>query len=384
VVAAVTKLGNVLLLDRDSGKPVFDQRLRRAPTSTLPGELTAPYQPDLQQPAPFTKQEFGAVDVTDMSASARQYVEHKLRDARQGWFQPPVLGGTVALFGMQGGAEWPGAAVDPRSATLYLPSNQIPWLIRANLQDVKSSVEAAARVPGNDLYQSRCASCHKSERQGRWEGEREGDTYYPSLTGITFLRTRAQLESVSEFERAHRGSGLARQPGAAELQQLHAYFAALDAVTDKNRSFIVDAYWQLLLDDQGNPGSKPPWGHLTAIDLNTGRQRWQVPFGAYEHLLRDGKPVQGQRNTGGVIATASGLLFATGTVDDKIRAYAADSGVELWAHALPAAGSTPPMTYLHQGVQYLVVVATGGAHVGFSGRSDQIIAFKLPAVQPKP
>ena len=124
VVATVTKLGNVLLLDRDFGKPVFDYRLRRAPVSTIPGERTSPYQPALEWPEPFAKTSFEQADVTDLSETARQTVEHKIRGASFGFFAPPVVGGKVVTFGIHGGAEWPGAAVDPAKGILYVPSNQ--------------------------------------------------------------------------------------------------------------------------------------------------------------------------------------------------------------------------------------------------------------------
>jgi quinoprotein glucose dehydrogenase len=338
-VVALTKLGNTLVLDRDSGRPLFDYRLQRVPTSSVPNERTAAYQPAVELPAPFTQQEFRPQDVTDLSEAAHAYVQHKLRDARFGLFQPPVLGGTVVAFGLQGGAEWPGAAVDPRSATLYLPSNQIPWLLRLELQEAGDSRARAASLPAHGLYQSRCASCHGASRSGRWQGEREGDLYQPSLVGITLLRTRSRLASLAEFQRAHRYSGVTPAPTVEELQQLYGYFSTLDAEADQARRLMPNPYWQLLLDPDGNPGSKPPWGHVTAIDLNTGQQRWQIPFGAYDQLRRHGQPVQGQRNTGGLIATASGLLFATGTVDDRVRAYAAADGRELWSYKLPAAAA---------------------------------------------
>ena len=130
---------------------------------------------------------------------------------------------------------------------------------------------------------------------------------------------------------------------------------------------------------RATPGSKPPWGLLSAIDLNTGKKIWQIPFGEYEKLQRAGTAVKGQLNFGGVIATAGGLVFATGTVDDKIRAFDSATGQELWSFRLPAAGSAPPLTYLLDGTQYVVVVASGGFFHGFSGRSDKVIAFKLPA-----
>ncbi len=378
VVATVTKVGNTLLLDRDSGRPIFDYRMRRAPASTIPGERSAAYQPAPLLPEPFSKLVFEADDISDLSASARQTVLRKTQGAKMGFFEPPVLGGKIVAYGLQGGAEWPGAAADPRSGVLFVPSNQLPWLVRARYQNNAVTAEAAAKVPGDALYQAACAGCHQPLGEGQYETEREGDAHYPALQGITALRDRATLTAPAEFDRQHAAVKLPRAVGPADLQTLYGYFRTLDESGDRQRAFSLAGFWQLLLDDQGRPGSKPPWGHLTAIDLNTGKQAWQVPFGRYDQLRRQGQPVQGQRNHGGVIATASGLLFATGTLDNRIRAYDARNGHELWSYKLPAAGSTPPSTYLLDGVQYLVVVAGGGQHVEFSGRSDQIIAFRLP------
>jgi quinoprotein glucose dehydrogenase len=104
-----------------------------------------------------------------------------------------------------------------------------------------------------------------------------------------------------------------------------------------------------------------------------------VPFGELKGGRSDGSSVRGLQNMGGVVATAGGLLFATGTTDNRVRAYAASDGKELWSYQLPAAGSTFPTVYSVNGTQYVVVVATGGAFKGFSGRADRIIAFKLPS-----
>ena len=378
VVAAVTKIGNTLLLDRDSGKPIFDYRLKRAPVSSIPGERTAPYQPALELPEPFSKLVFEESDITSLSDAARQAVLRKVRGAKTGFFEPPVLGGKIVAYGLQGGGEWPGAAVNPQNGILYVPSNQLPWFVRVHYLDTKSTKESVARVPGNDLYQAECAGCHKPTGEGFYETERQGDIHYPVLNGITVVREKKWLTSKQEFDLQHQAVKLKRDISQTDLQTLYAYFLALDQAADRDRAFTITGFWQVLLDDQGRPGSKPPWGHLTAIDLNTGRRVWQVPFGAYENLMSEGKPVTGQRNHGGVIATAGGLLFATGTHDNRIRAYDAANGRELWSHKLPAAGSAPPSTYSIDGRQYVVVVATGGQHVEFSGRSDQIIAFRLP------
>ena len=77
-VAQVTKLGNTLLLDRLTGKPIFPVRMRRAPASRLPGEWTAPYQPAIELPEPFARQLFTRNDVTTRSEEARTFIEQRL------------------------------------------------------------------------------------------------------------------------------------------------------------------------------------------------------------------------------------------------------------------------------------------------------------------
>ena len=114
-----------------------------------------------------------------------------------------------------------------------------------------------------------------------------------------------------------------------------------------------------LLDKEGYPGSKPPWGSLTAIDLNYGKIVWQVPFGEYEELTKKGIPITGTENYGGATATAGNLIFATGTVDKKIRAFDSSNGKEVWSYQLKYAGSGPPSTFLVNGKQYVVVASTG-------------------------
>ena len=65
-------------------------------------------------------------------------------------------------------------------------------------------------------------------------------------------------------------------------------------ITNSSPTLIVR-----LFDENGYPGSKPPWGNLTAIDLNSGKIKWQVPFGEYESLTKLGIPLTGTENFGG-------------------------------------------------------------------------------------
>jgi quinoprotein glucose dehydrogenase len=126
---------------------------------------------------------------------------------------------------------------------------------------------------------------------------------------------------------------------------------------------------QLLLSPVGTPCNAPPWGTLTAIDTNTGRQKWQVPLGEF-----GGFP--GSPNLGGPISTATGLTFIGATFDGYFRAFETDTGRELWKSKLPASARSTPMTYVHQGKQY-VVISAGGHDPKISPLSDKVVAFAL-------
>tara|TARA_Y100000590_G_scaffold469782_1_gene659699 strand:- start:465 stop:2435 length:1971 start_codon:yes stop_codon:yes gene_type:complete len=139
---------------------------------------------------------------------------------------------------------------------------------------------------------------------------------------------------------------------------------------------------EILLDQNGYPGSKPPWGTITAIDLNNGKTIWQVPFGEYKDLTKKNIPITGQTNMGGVTGTAGNLLFATGTLDKKIRAFNLKNGDELWSYELPFTGSSPPTIYEYNGEQYVLVTSTGSISLfsWYSGQTslgNKIYAFKI-------
>jgi quinoprotein glucose dehydrogenase len=115
---------------------------------------------------------------------------------------------------------------------------------------------------------------------------------------------------------------------------------------------------------------------LTAIDLNTGEQKWQVPLGEYEELTRKGIPPTGTDNYGGPVVTASGLIFIAASRDKKLRAFDKANGKTLWQAVLPAAGYASPSSYSIKGKQYIVIACGGGKLKSKSG--DQYVAFSLP------
>jgi quinoprotein glucose dehydrogenase len=126
------------------------------------------------------------------------------------------------------------------------------------------------------------------------------------------------------------------------------------------------------------PCQEPPFGELVAVNVNTGDIAWKVPLGTIDALEAKGVHNTGALNLGGSIATASGLVFIAATNDNRIRAFDAKSGKELWAGAIDADGQATPITYLgRDGRQYIAIMAGGGSYWGAPG-GDALIAFALP------
>ena len=283
VVVTPTKYGNTLVLDRLTGKSIFDYFEIKAPLSNIPGEKTSFYQKEFNLPESFSNKYFKENDVTNLSEKSAKYIKNQIKNATFGFFVPHSTDRKNIIY--RGGAQWMGASIDNTTSIMYLTSNDIPATIK-----LKKS---------------------KSE------------SYY-------------------------------------------------------NYSFN----YEILVDEDGYPGSKPPWGRLTAINLSTGKRIWQIPFGEYKELTKLGIPKTGTYNFGGVTGTAGGLLFATGSLDKKIIAVDSSNGNELWSYELPFSGSNPPTIFEHLGEQYIIVVATGSATLNntypkISKLGNKVYAFKL-------
>ena len=127
-----------------------------------------------------------------------------------------------------------------------------------------------------------------------------------------------------------------------------------------------------LLGPSGLPCNAPPWGTVVAVDLFAGDKRWDVPLGTWVPGM-----ATGTLNLGGPIVTAGGLVFTAAAMDDRLRAFDAETGKELWSFALPAGGQATPMTYSIAGKQYLVIAAGGHGKIG-TKLGDYVLAFTLP------
>jgi quinoprotein glucose dehydrogenase len=166
-------------------------------------------------------------------------------------------------------------------------------------------------------------------------------------------------------------------------------------------------YRNVLFSPTGLPCSPQPWGQMAAVDMNTGKIRWQVPLGSMRDVTTNcalchgsgaapgsapaAPPPQaaadapklsdasGSLSLGGPIVTAGGLVFIGATLDAHIRAFDVDTGQELWRADLPASAHATPMTYrLPGGKQYLVIAAGGHPKVREEKQSDSLVAFALP------
>jgi quinoprotein glucose dehydrogenase len=122
----------------------------------------------------------------------------------------------------------------------------------------------------------------------------------------------------------------------------------------------------------------PPFGALTAVDVNAGMVKWQVPLGWMpEYASLAAGRSWGSVNLGGALLTESGLVFIAGTLDEHLRAIDIETGKELWNAPLPAGAHALPMTYMAAGRQY-VVIAAGGHDRLHTTMGDYVVAFALP------
>ncbi len=375
VVAVTTKNGDTLLLDRVTGKPIFPFRMRRAPTSDLPGEVTAPYQPDLERPERFAKMEFTAADLTDRTPEAAEFAANRFKSVTTGFFRPASLGHPNLYFGMDGGAEWSGSCIDPDTGRLYVSANHVGWIISIFRDDDPPDDPLAPKSAGRKVYETLCLPCHGADRLGLGVA--------PPLRGLRFRLSDDKI--IQQVRQGKNGMPAFPETSLSEsnLQSLVDYLLLRDrpappAPARSERPRYNFTGYPRFLDNEGYPANKPPWGTLNCLDLNTGKLVWSVPLGEYPELAKQGFAKTGTENYGGAIATAGGLLFCSGTRDSKIRAFDKDTGAELWSGKLPWVGIAPPSTYEVHGRQYVVITATGNKLGKQEEYGDAYVAFALP------
>jgi len=367
-VAQATKHGYIFLFDRVSGQPLFPIEEHRFPASTVPGEVASPTQPLPTLPAPYARQQVTEDLLTNRTLEAHQWALEKFRTFRNGGqFVPLAVGQETVVFpGFDGGAEWGGQAFDAETGLWFVNANDMVW--------TGGLAPNPPPANGRDLYSAHCAACHGADLSGN-----HGQA--PALAGIGERRNTEQVADV-----VRKGSG--RMPGFPNLppptlRTLVRFVMTGDAEATQAAPSIFDMKYRFtgyhrFVDPEGYPAVAPPWGTLSAINLNTGAYAWKIPLGEYPELVAKGLKNTGSENYGGPIVTAGGLVFIAATnIDHKFRAFDKNTGKLLWETVMPSSGNSTPATYEVNGKQYVVVAAAGGKSPA-GGTAAVYVAYALP------
>lgn len=377
VVISLTKTGNTLILDRITGKPIFDVGYKKAPTSNLIGDFAHPFQIFLDTPERFSKIEYGHEDYDKLPKIKINEIKKKLRDARFGWFETPSFDYDLITFGLHGGAQWMGASLDPYNQFLYIPVNSVPWKLRpyAQSREIKTFFNGELKEY-HKLYLNRCSSCHGTKRNGKKVKYKEKQVeYIPNLVGYyTIPGIENKLNNLELLNDKHKNLMIKQD----EIEMLKKLFENWDKkINDKNEIKIEGngMAWTQFLTEDDLPASNPPWGYIAKLNLETGKIEWKAAHGDLK-INGQNKKI-GTINFGGTALNGSDILFFTGTEDSKAYALDAKSGKELWSYQMSSAGSTAPTIFNHNGKQFVTFLATGGGYHNYKKKSSTIYTFGI-------
>ena len=383
-IVQTTKMGIIYVLDRETGEPLFP--IEERPVSTkgkVLGEELSPTQPFPLLPKPFVRHNLTRDDLNNVLGDSVNQSLKKRFDALnyEGIYTPPSENGTIVFPGYDGGGEWGGPAVDPETNILYVNASEMAWVLKLVKRKAKKQKETTNGQAGKGIYTKYCMGCHGANRMGA------GD--YPSIIGVE------DKYDVNQFNELI-STGRRMMPGFPQITgeeklALASYILNLESEqesTYKQKSkedkpeeseikpqYGFNGYKKFLTED-GYPAISPPWGTLSAINLNSGQLVWKIPFGEFDALKEKGIPTTGRENYGGPVVTAGGLIFIAATADSKFRAINKRNGDILFETDLPSSGIATPSVYEVNGIQY-VVIACGGSKWGGKS-SDQYVAFSLP------
>ncbi len=337
-VAQPTKQSMLYVFDRVTGEPVWPIEERPVPKGDVPGEWYSPTQPFPTKPPAYDRNGVSIDDLIDFTPQMREEALRLVQKYKLGpVFSPPILSkadGPLALLTLGtnlGGTNWAGGSYDPENHLLFVSS---------------------------------CSSC------------------------LIPMGLVAAPKDVSDMGYL---AGTAGQPPVARKAGTGAGEGA-DALTAKAHGasgIPAGRSPRIPLTVEGLPLIKPPYGRLTAIDLDRGEIKWQIPFGPTPDAVHYSSALKGIQipPTGegglsvGTLVTKTLLIIGDGAVGvspsgshgARLHAYDKVSGKEVGAVSLPAPQSGSPMTYMLGGKQYIVVAVSGGAYSG------EYLAFTLPS-----
>ncbi len=369
VAIQFTKMGLTFILDRETGLPIFPVNEAPVGITTIEDEASWPTQPIPSTPKPLVRTHFTEDEITNISPEAHDYVQDIFKTYDSGpLYTPASEKGVITTPGHQGGVEWGGGAFNPNTNLIFVNANEAPTINRLVKYHDFQSDEVSPASKGFILYQKNCSSCHGSDRMGLAPG-------VASLVNTTLARE----EIIELLDRGRGNMPSFNFLTLEERNNLAAFLESDEGEFDNRTSSGIVRYASdapFLVDQEGYPGIKPPWGTLNALNVATGALVWKIPFGEYPELVKRGLKNTGSKNFGGPIATAGGLIFIAATPDEKIRAFDQSNGQLVWEHTLPAAGYATPSTYMIDAKQYVVIVCGGGGKIN-SRYGDAVVAFAL-------
>jgi len=334
-LALPTKSAFLFVLNRETGEPIWPIEELPVPQSESPYEQTSATQPFPSWPLPFDRQGFSADVLNDLTPALRAEAEQLMAQYIIGpLYTPPAIDrpngplGTLMLPADVGGANWPGGSFDPETNRLYIHSHTAVFTLR--------------NIPA-DL-----------------------EPFNPGPAGQAANPPAAAAPPPGPGALGPRPGGLGVQPGGAP----------------RGGTTL-----------QGSiPMIKPPYDRITAYDMNTGEMLWQKPHSTTPDNIRNNPALAGLevdrlgaygRIFIGTLTTKTLVIAGEGDVHTNaegesvalLRAYDKDSGEDVAGQvAMPAKQTGSPMTYLHNGKQYIVVaVSQSGANAG-----AELIAYALP------
>jgi quinoprotein glucose dehydrogenase len=289
-----SKQGFVFVLNRLTGEPIYPLDETAVPQTDVPGEVTAPTQPEPKIPPPTVPPKWpGVYWLADLLSGGWCSSQAKLyRD--EGIYTPPSLKGSIIYPPSTGGVEWGGGALDPRTNTFVVNSSSVTFIYR--LVPRKGYDAAAKKDPADTFPQ-------------------EGAPY-----GV-------QIKMFSNW--------------------------------------------------LGMPCWNPPYGTLSAYNLDTGELLWKHPFGEIQQYGFYMPYDWGTVTIGAPAITSTGLIFIGASMDSRVRALDLKTGKELWRWRVDAPTVALPAIYTYHGREY-VTFAVGGNSILSPKVSDQLIAFALP------
>jgi quinoprotein glucose dehydrogenase len=380
-VAQTTKTGFVFVFNRETGESLFPVVETPVDTVTqLVGEKLWPTQPIPQKPAPFVRQSFTEKDINPhLPEDSYNEIRERLKSYHTGkMFTPQSKEGTIIFPGFDGGSEWGGPAVDPETNILYVNANEMPWILE--MWDVEGESQRAETYvqAGERLYKQNCMSCHGPDRKGsgNYPSLVTAGNNYDGRSFIDFINVGRRMMPAFKHLSLEEKEALAAFVLNLKNEQSQTFEKQLSEVEKFRRLPYNISGYNKFLSKEGYPAIAPPWGTLTAINLNTGEHVWKTVLGEDPVFKAMGVAETGTENYGGPVITKGGLLFIGATKDGKFRAFNKHTGKLLWETTLPAAGFATPATYEVNGRQY-VVIACGGGKLG-THSGDSYVAFALP------